>query len=53
MSHRDDLIWALEWLDTLADRIPQDGSVKEFRADIVERRGERPEFGRIAQEVLG
>jgi len=29
-----DLVWALEWIDTLTDRLGKDGLVTEFMADL-------------------
>ena len=35
-----DLVWAMEWLDTLTDRLGEDHMVREFLDDLKERRKE-------------
>jgi hypothetical protein len=35
-----DLVWAVEWLHTLADRMPRDSSVGEFLEELKQRRTE-------------
>jgi hypothetical protein len=35
-----DLVWAMEWLDTLTDRLGEDHMVREFLDDLQERRKE-------------
>ena len=46
-----DLVWCVEWLSTLVDRMPDDSSVREFLSDLSERRATNSDLNRIAQEA--
>jgi hypothetical protein len=46
-----DLVWALEWIDTLTDRLGKDGLVTEFMADLEGRCKNRRPLEIAAQGV--
>lgn len=46
-----DLVWALQWIDTLADRLTGDGMVDEFLSDLQQRRTQSTTLHAAAQEA--
>lgn len=46
-----DLVWAMEWLDTLTDAMHSQGMAQEFLADLAKRRLESRELDNVAREV--
>jgi hypothetical protein len=46
-----DLVWTIEWLNTLVDRMPHDSSVREFLEELKQRRAESAELDAVAREV--
>jgi hypothetical protein len=46
-----DLIWAIEWLDTLSDRLTGDHMVAEFMAELERRRMQSDALNLAAKEA--
>jgi hypothetical protein len=46
-----DLVWALQWIDTLTDRLGNDGLVMEFMAELEGRCKSRESLKSAAKEV--
>jgi hypothetical protein len=46
-----DLVWALEWLDTLSDRLTGDHMVAEFMAELEHRRTQSDTLNSAAKEA--
>lgn len=47
----DDVLWAMEWLDTLSDCCGEHHMVREFLADLEQRRTQSDAVDRAAREV--
>lgn len=47
----DDLVWAMEWLDTLSDCLDHHHMVGEFKECLAKRRLESPQVEMAATEV--
>jgi hypothetical protein len=46
-----DLVWAIEWLDTLSDRLTGDHMVAEFMAELEHRRTQSDTLNSAAKEA--
>ena len=46
-----DLVWAMQWIDTLTDRLGEDGMVGEFMQDLEERIGQSKSLELAAREA--
>jgi hypothetical protein len=46
-----DLVWALEWINTLTDRLTGDHMVDEFLKDLAARRLDSEQLDACASEV--
>jgi hypothetical protein len=46
-----DLVWAVEWLDTLTDRLTGDHMVAEFMAELEHRRTQSDALNSAAKEA--
>ena len=46
-----DLVWAIEWLDTLSDRLTGDHMVAEFMAELEHRRTTSDTLNSAAKEA--
>jgi hypothetical protein len=46
-----DLVWAIEWLDTLSDRLTGDHMVAEFMAELEHRRTQSDALNAAAKEA--
>jgi hypothetical protein len=46
-----DLIWAIEWLNTLSDRLTGDHMVAEFMAELEQRRTQSDALNAAAKEA--
>jgi hypothetical protein len=46
-----DLVWALQWLDTLTDRMTGDHMVAEFMAELEQRRRQSDALNGAAKEA--
>jgi hypothetical protein len=46
-----DLVWAVEWLDTLTDRLTGDHMVAEFMAELEQRRTQSDALNAASKEA--
>jgi hypothetical protein len=46
-----DLVWAVEWLNTLTDRLTGDHMVAEFMAELEQRRTQSDTLNSAAKEA--
>ena len=46
-----DLVWAIEWLNTLCDRLTGDHMVDEFKDELAQRRRESVALDEAAKEA--
>jgi hypothetical protein len=46
-----DLVWTIEWLNTLVDRMPHDSSVREFLEELKQRRGQSAALDAAVKEA--